>query len=146
MSVHKHLIIRAEVQKPIVDPEEAKNWIRRLVSAIGMKLTKHGGPHCDYVEKENNYGIAAVAIIETSHISLHIWDQDDPPLAQIDIYSCSNFEPKDVVEFINEMNPTKINFKFLDRENNLESIPFEFEKGYGYNVEIITSCKTSRKT
>ncbi len=120
--VHKHLIIRAEVQRPIIDPGVAKDWMRRLIATIGMKITKNGGPHCDYVKKENNEGIAAVAIIETSHVALHIWDKTEPPLVQLDVYSCSEFDPNDVAGFLKVMEPTSIGYKFLDREHLIEEI------------------------
>lgn len=120
--VHKHLIIRSEVKEPIVDVEVAKNWLRRLIEGIGMKITKNGGPHCDYVEKPDNYGIAAVAVIETSHVALHIWDRQDPPLVQLDVYSCSDFRIKDVVKFLTEMKPKKTSYKFLDRSTSLQEI------------------------
>lgn len=126
MLAHKHLIIRAEVEKPIVETDVAIDWMNRLIDNIGMQITKHGGPYADYVEKEGNCGIAAVAIIETSHVGLHLWDQEDPPLAQIDVYSCSEFEVRDIVPFVNEMVPTKIWYKFLDRENCLQEIDNSF--------------------
>ena len=115
MVVHKHLIVKAEVKNPIVNPEIAIDWLRRLVDAIDMNITEHGGPYCDYVEKKGNKGIAAIVMIETSHISLHVWDKEEPPYAQIDVYSCADFEWLDVIEFIKEMNATKIRFQLLDR-------------------------------
>lgn len=118
--VHKHLIIRAEVSQPIVDPKIAIDWMKSLIEGIGMKITEHGGPHCDYVEKPDNYGIAAVALIETSNLALHIWDRDQPPLVQLDVYSCSEFNVSDVISFLDVMKPTKIEYKFLDRENSLQ--------------------------
>ena len=85
MVEHKHLFIRAEVKKPFTDPEITKDWLRRLVEAIGMKITKSGGPHVDYVDVPGNSGIAGVVMIETSHASIHIWDQIEPPLVQMDV-------------------------------------------------------------
>jgi len=120
--VHKHLIVRAEVESPIVDPEVATTWLRELIEGIGMKITEHGGPHCDYVDRPDNYGIAAVAVIETSHVALHIWDRDNPPLVQLDVYSCSDFKVHDVLPFLDVMKPTKISYQFLNREKCLQVI------------------------
>jgi len=120
MPAHKHVLIRAEVKKPIVDREVAIDWMKRLVAEIGMKITEHGGPHCDYVEKENNQGIAVIAMIETSHCAMHIWDKEDPPLAQIDVYSCAEFRVWDVLEFVYEMRPSKISFKLFDRSEEIK--------------------------
>lgn len=118
--VHRHLIVRAEVNRPIVDPKVAIDWMKRMIDCIGMKITEHGGPHCDYVDRPGNAGIAAVAIIETSHVGLHVWDQEKPAIAQVDVYSCSEFEISDILLFIGEMEPTKVAYQFLDRENNLK--------------------------
>ena len=35
-----------------------------------------------------------VAIIETSHIAMHIWDEPKPALMQFDVYSCGEFDVK----------------------------------------------------
>jgi S-adenosylmethionine/arginine decarboxylase-like enzyme len=126
MLVHKHLIIRTEVEKPIVNVKVAIDWMKRLIESIGMKITTNGGPWADYVSKEGNCGIAAVAIIETSHVGLHVWDQETPPLAQIDIYSCSDFHVQNILPFVNEMQPTKIWYKLLNRETNLTEIDNSF--------------------
>ena len=122
MLVHKHLIIRAEVREPIINTDVAIDWMRRLIKDIGMEITENGGPYADYVKKEGNCGIAGVAIIETSNIGIHIWDQETPPLAQIDVYSCSDFSVNQVLPYVQEMKPTKISYKFLDRENCLQEI------------------------
>jgi hypothetical protein len=37
MLVHKHLIIRAEVEQPPVLPAFVVEWLRQTVEAIGMK-------------------------------------------------------------------------------------------------------------
>jgi len=120
--VHKHLIIRSEVEEPIIDCDTAVDWMKRLIDKIGMTITKNGGPHVDYVEKEGNCGIAGTAIIETSNVGIHIWDREDPPLVQIDVYSCSEFRVSDILPFVHEMIPTKIWYKFLDRDKGLREI------------------------
>lgn len=125
---HKHIIIRAEVEEPIVDPKVAIDWMKRLIEDIGMKITEHGGPHCDYVDQPGNAGIAAVAIIETSHVGLHVWDQEQPAVAQIDVYSCSEFSVNQILPFIAEMKPIKTWYKFIDRERGLKEIDNSFRE------------------
>jgi S-adenosylmethionine/arginine decarboxylase-like enzyme len=116
---HKHLIIRCNVNKPFTDVEKTKDWLRRLVDAIGMKLCKSGGPHVDYVEAEGNNGIAGIAMIETSHVSIHCWDKQEPSLAQVDVYSCANFDPETVIAYVLEMDPTTIDCLILDRKDRI---------------------------
>jgi len=119
MPEHKHLIIRAEVKKPFVEADKAKKWLCDLVDEIGMNITVNGGPHADYVEKEGNCGIAAIVMIETSHVAVHIWDKQQPPLVQMDVYSCSDYNENAVLAFLSEMEPTKIECILIDRKNTL---------------------------
>ena len=116
MVPHDHMIMRAEVRKPFTDPETVKTWLETLIKKLGMKITEHGGPHVDYVNEEGNKGIAAVAMISTSHIALHIWDQEEPAIAQLDVYSCKHFPAVKVIEAIEVMDPTRVEYHFVDRK------------------------------
>jgi HSP20 family molecular chaperone IbpA len=71
--VHKHLIIRAEAVKPPVDEEILLNWLRDFIDAINMKVLM--GPYVKYHYVPGNRGITGAAIIETSHIVMHVWDE-----------------------------------------------------------------------
>jgi len=115
--VHKHLIIKAIVKKPFVSPKITEYWLKEIAEAIGMVITEHGGPHVDYVEKEGNEGIAGVAMIETSHISCHIWDKIKRPVVHLDVYSCKDFDHMRVVKFLDVMQPKKVKAVLLNREN-----------------------------
>jgi len=120
--VHKHFILRAEVKHP--PGEKAKqriwNWMFFLIKDIGMKIMF--GPEVRYVRTEGNEGLTAVAIIETSHVALHVWDKQDPPLLQLDVYTCGPFKPEVVLKAIKEFIPTKIQWKYLDRESDLKTV------------------------
>ena len=123
LPIHKHLIIRAEVSNPPGenDVEKTKQWMIDLIKTIDMKLLS--GPHCEYVKVEGNAGITVVSIIETSHIALHIWDETNPGLMQLDVYSCADFSPQDVFDEVEKMFDTKkIEYKFLDREKELVEV------------------------
>ncbi len=121
--VHKHLIIRAEVGNPLKEEQVAIDWMNRLIEKIGMKVMM--GPFAKYLNVEGNRGLTAVAIIETSHIALHVWDEDKPALLQLDVYTCGPLDPYDVVEALREFHPVKIEMKYLDRENKLIELPLE---------------------
>lgn len=120
---HKHLIIRAEVKKPPKDELMVKDWMRSLIGNIGMNLLM--GPYAHYLDVAGNRGITAVAIIETSHIAMHVWDETDPALMQLDVYTCGPLDPYDVVEILKQFEPESIQMKYLDREHELTEIPFE---------------------
>ena len=120
---HKHLIVRANIGKcpKEEDLNKISDWIRLLIRKIDMKLL--AGPYTTYVNEKGNKGMTSVAIIETSHIALHIWDETNPGLMQLDVYSCANFNPQDIFEKVNEMFQTvKMEYKFLDREKELVEV------------------------
>ena len=120
--VHKHFILRAEVKHPPGerDQQNIENWMSFLIKDIGMKLMF--GPEVRYVRQEGNEGLTAVAIIETSHVALHVWDKQDPPLLQLDVYTCGLFRPEVVLKAIKEFIPTTIQWKYLDRETDLHTV------------------------
>lgn len=77
------------------------------------------GPYAVYSDMVGNRGLTAVTIIETSHIALHVWDEDDPSLMQLDVYTCSTLNIEDVFAAIQHWNPVKVEYKYIDRENQL---------------------------
>lgn len=117
---HKHLIVRAELNNPPKDPAAIKDWMARLVDTIGMKILM--GPYSVYSPMVGNQGLTAVTIIETSHIAMHVWDECDPGLMQFDVYTCSKLDIKDVFDALSEFEPTKVEYKFIDREHGLKTI------------------------
>lgn len=119
--VHKHLIIRAEVKNPPTSETYIKNWARELVQAINMKIC--AGPISEYVDMPGNKGLTCVTIIETSHIAIHVWDEPDPALMQIDVYTCGPFDPNVVFDKIrNSFDPVSLEYKYLDREHGLTEV------------------------
>ena len=120
MPQHKHLIIRAEVKRPLKTEKETKQWLRKIVKKIDMKIIK--GPYASYVSKEGNRGITGVVMIETSHIAVHVWDETTPALVQCDVYSCAEFSSNEVLTEFIEMEVTKIDHIMLDRATEIKTI------------------------
>ena len=119
--VHKHLIVRAEVNKPPLLVSYLETWLKDFIESIKMKVFM--GPYVKYCSMPGNRGITAVAIIETSHIAMHVWDEVSPALMQFDIYSCSEFDPEKICKKIKkDFDIVKIEYKFLDRETALVDI------------------------
>jgi len=88
-----------------------------LVDKIGMNILI--GPYAVYSDMKGNAGLTAVTIIETSHIALHVWDEVTPALMQLDVYTCSTMDINDVFDSIKEWEPSKIEYKYIDREHDL---------------------------
>jgi len=114
---HKHLIIRAEITDPPYDAVDIKRWMKNLVEDIGMNILM--GPYAVYSDMEGNQGLTAVTIIETSHLAIHVWDECEPALMQMDVYTCSHLELDTIWKAIEEFKPTKVEYKFIDREHSL---------------------------
>jgi S-adenosylmethionine/arginine decarboxylase-like enzyme len=119
--VHKHLIVRAEVYRPPMDEKFLTSWLNEFIEKIGMKVMM--GPYVKYSHMVGNRGITGAAIIETSHIVMHIWDEVSPALMQFDVYSCGEFNPETICNKIDEdFAVHKIEYKFIDREHDLKEL------------------------
>jgi S-adenosylmethionine/arginine decarboxylase-like enzyme len=114
---HKHLIVRAELNYPPYNVTDIKQWMRDLVDRIGMNILM--GPYAVYSDMEGNQGLTAVTIIETSHIAMHVWDEVQPAIMQLDVYTCSTLDVNDVFDAIEEFEPVKVEYKYIDREQSL---------------------------
>ena len=119
--IHKHLIIRAEANRVPTDENKLTIWMKDFIASIDMKILM--GPYVKYCEMEGNRGITGIAVIETSHITIHVWDEPNPALMQIDVYSCAEFDPYKIAEKIkNDFDVVKIDYKYLNRETGLKPI------------------------
>ena len=119
--VHKHLIVRAEAIKPPVNEAHLKEWMLDFIKSINMKVMM--GPYVKYCDMEGNRGITAIAVIETSHIVMHVWDEPNPALMQFDEYSCGDFNHTDICKKImDDFDIHKIEYKYLNRETGLQDI------------------------
>jgi S-adenosylmethionine/arginine decarboxylase-like enzyme len=117
---HKHVIIRADIKSPPGADELGymRDWFTKLIANIGMKVLK--GPYVHYLDKAGNRGFTGIAIIETSHIAMHVWDEDSPGLMQLDVYTCADLDVSKVIAAMQEFEPTSVEYIFLDRKNKLE--------------------------
>jgi S-adenosylmethionine/arginine decarboxylase-like enzyme len=120
MLQHKHLLIRAIIANHISDTNQISTWISNLVETIQMKILH--GPVSVYCDKTGNRGVTAFAIIETSHIVLHTWDETDPATLQLDVYTCSDLEIDVVFKALSVFQPITVDYKFLDREQGFVEI------------------------
>ena len=134
--IHKHLIIRAETKNTPTDQYVVEKWMKELIEEIGMVICK--GPISAYVDQPGNKGLTVVTIIETSHIAMHVWDEVDPGLMQLDVYTCGPFDPKIVFKKLKDsFNPVKIQWKYLDREHDLVEESIESAPGWTDNVNDV---------
>lgn len=120
MLEHKHIIVRAEVKSPPFDVTRINEWLTKLVDDLGMKIMM--GPISGYSPVVGNRGLTAAVVIETSHIVLHAWDEEEPAMLQLDVYTCSKLDPEVIWRAIEEFDPVHVDYKLLDRENKFITI------------------------
>jgi len=119
--VHKHLLIRALVDRAPDQNFDLDSALKDLVSRINMKIL--AGPFTAFCPNEGNVGFSGTCIIETSHIAIHCWNEPKPNVIQLDVYTCSEMEIKDVTDWLDEyFGVLMVDMKFLDRENGFEYI------------------------
>ena len=75
-SRYTNIIIRAEANRVPTDEEQLTEWLREFIDSINMKILM--GPYVKYCKMEGNRGITGIAVIETSHIAIHVWDEPNP--------------------------------------------------------------------
>ena len=114
---HLHLLIKGYIKTPPKEEKLLNQWLTELVDNVGMKVV--AGPTSVYVNEPGNEGITGTVTLATSHASIHVWDSETPSMFQFDLYSCSNFTPKQVLDHIDEnFDLTKAFWQFIDRNGD----------------------------
>jgi S-adenosylmethionine/arginine decarboxylase-like enzyme len=115
---HLHLLVKATCKNPATEVEQLNDWFRRLVEKVRMVVV--AGPTSVYVNEEGNEGLTGTVTLATSHASIHIWEKNDPPMFQFDLYSCSCFTVEEVLEHLDEFDLTDVEYLFIDRNNGFK--------------------------
>jgi S-adenosylmethionine/arginine decarboxylase-like enzyme len=116
---HEHLIVRAEIKNPprAHDIKTMNAWFEDLIESIGMKILM--GPFCVYSEMVGNRGFTGICAIETSSITLHVWDEANPAFLQLDVYTCSDVNLDTVFDCMRIFMPDNIEYLYVDRNREI---------------------------
>lgn len=117
---HKHLIVRAEVLNPPKDTKKMEQWMSNMVAAIGMQ--ELAAPRAIYSDMVGNRGLTCDVILNTSNAVIHTWDEVDPGLFMLDVYTCGALNPDIIFGLLDEFEPVKIEYMYIDREHGLKVI------------------------
>jgi S-adenosylmethionine/arginine decarboxylase-like enzyme len=60
--------------------------------------------------------------LATSHAAIHVWDRNEPPFFQFDIYSCSSFSAQEVLEHLNEFELISYEYMYIDRNDEMKIV------------------------
>ncbi len=114
---HLHLLVKGNIKTPPKTEKLLNIWFGQLVTNVGMKVV--AGPTSVYVNEPGNEGITGTVTLATSHASIHVWDMDNPPMFQFDLYSCSEFTAKQVLDHIDDwFGLLEAHYQMIDRNGN----------------------------
>ena len=114
---HLHLLVKGNIKTPPKTEKLLNIWFGQLVANVGMKVV--AGPTSVYVNEPGNEGITGTVTLATSHASIHVWDNDKPPMFQFDLYSCCEFSPKVVLKHIDDwFGLLEAHWQFIDRNGS----------------------------
>lgn len=112
---HKHVIVRAYVGLPPKEPNALSNWCTDVISSVGMKVI--GGPLVVYSDMEGNKGHTAIAVLDFSHLSIHVWDEINPALIEFDLFSCKDFDVNIVIQSLKQFDLIDYTILTIDRNH-----------------------------
>ena len=117
MLEHKHLILKGTMAES-VDVPTMKKWLTKLVKILDMELIEEfpHNPAVAYVGGENP-GVTGCALITTSHIVIHTWDKSLD--FQLDVYSCKEYNPEEVIIHASKLGLAVTSDRFFDRKYNI---------------------------
>jgi S-adenosylmethionine/arginine decarboxylase-like enzyme len=113
---HQHLLMKVWLNNPPKKVGVLNEWFRLLVHKVGMEVV--AGPTSVYVDHPGNEGLTGTVTLATSHASIHIWDHQEPAMAQFDIYSCKSFSLDTVIEQFMEWGIVKCEWVMIDRNES----------------------------
>ena len=113
---HKHIIVRADVYKPPAkdSPHQLELWFKDLIESINMKILT--GPYVVYCDMPGNKGFTGICAIETSHIALHMWEEQLPGRFELDVYTCGDLDASIIFDKIKIFDPINVQYLILDRQ------------------------------
>jgi S-adenosylmethionine/arginine decarboxylase-like enzyme len=122
---HKFIVIRAFVKKPPLKGDEGKltTWLEDLIGRMKMKIL--AGPFVRHVDVEGNRGLTGCTLIETSHVALHVWDEPDPALMMLHIYTCGAIDPAWVLPALDQFEPVTVEWKLEDHEHGFQLLKYD---------------------
>lgn len=136
MALHNHLALNGHTFHPPKDEETIKAWLTSLVAKLDMKILQ--GPYVSYVAAKNNRGFTAVVMIETSHMAIHIWDEQSPAFVEFDVYTCGELNPQlivdDLVQNIGLIQDETLNMLVLERSGSFRTIPFALQASLEFQL------------
>lgn len=118
---HNHLLLNGHTLNPPRNEEATIAWMEGFIKSIDMKILQ--GPFASYVDVEGNRGLTCVAMIETSHVAMHVWDEPVPAKVQFDLYTCGSLpEVHTLAQIVDYLQLEDYEYMVLEREKGFNTI------------------------
>lgn len=105
-----------DIKNPNISAEQLVTWFYRLVDLIDMKILLP--PSAAYCYIPGNEGITGIACLETSHCSIHVWEN----YLQFDLYSCKSFDIIPVIRHFAVFEPEQYSYMLIDRNEDSQKV------------------------
>jgi len=112
---HNQVLMQGFIKYAPKETSELNDWLTNLVKLVGMNVV--AGPVSKYVPEPGNEGLTGVVSLATSHVAIHIWDNQTPIFFQFDIYSCTDFSTKEIFDYF-DRTLGLISYKFMQIDRN----------------------------
>lgn len=162
---HRHLIIDALVQSAPTSEEQMRELMVYIVKSIDMQVAvlskvplklfgvkipflkvEQRNPIAWYCKDQGNEGMTAGVILTTSHLVVHFWDNCNPNTMHFDLYSCSDFNPKKIIELLNaKFGILEADGEFMDRNGESDDYDLEITKTSTGKMQFKKSIRKAKK-
>jgi len=94
----KHLIVDGLAYNGTLlrDTDALSAWLIKITQILGMEVMK-GPMVVEVAGFGSNAGITGIVIVSESHIAVHTWPERNDCTVNIDVFSCRDFDWKDLV-------------------------------------------------
>ena len=130
-------------KKPLQNRNRTIKFLRRMIKAINMKAMwdqLHHIVRCLIIE------LTAFAIIETSHIAMHMWDEPNPTHLYNLTFTLVHQWTKQVLPFLDEMDRLKLIINFSTEKQSLKICWFKLFNSPMYRICHISQDDLSPMT
>lgn len=111
---HNHLMINAETAFPITNKWQLRKFLKGIAETVGVHRV--GGTRVRYSRRAGARGLIGSLMLDTSHISIHIFDEPTPAHVRIDVYTSNSMDVElTILKIVNDLKIDDIQWLHYNR-------------------------------